>query len=181
MGESKLTRPNLDIGNKLIGIDRHMRIVKTLQLKTEAQTRSLAETLAKSKVIETAFIELHGDLGVGKTTWVRHLLVSLGINDRVKSPTYSIVEFYEIKARQLKIWHFDFYRFDDPQEWEDAGFRDIFSSPGLKLVEWPSHGPALAVTADLLLDFKLQADETRTLTLTGQTDRGTLLLDGVVP
>ena len=157
-----------------------MCIVKTLQLKTETQTRTLAETLAASNFIDNTFIELHGDLGVGKTTWVRHLLVSLGFKGRVKSPTYSIVEFYEIKARQLKIWHFDFYRFDDPQEWEDAGFRDIFSGPGLKLVEWPSHGPALAVTPDLFLDFKLQADETRILTLTGQTDRGTRLLEGVV-
>jgi hypothetical protein len=85
--------------------------------------------------LRNAFIELHGDLGAGKTTLVRHLLRALGVQGRVKSPTYAVVEPHEVPG--LAIWHFDFYRFTDPREWEDAGFRDVFASPGLKLAEWP--------------------------------------------
>ena len=70
---------------------------------------------------------------------MRHLLHALGVERPIKSPTYALMEPYEAGADAggFAISHFDFYRFDDPQEWEDAGFRDVFASPGLKLVEWP--------------------------------------------
>ncbi len=73
--------------------------------------------------LRDAFIELHGPLGAGKTTFVRHLLHALGVAGRIKSPTYAVVEPYAVDG--LAISHFDFYRFDDPREWEDAGFRDV--------------------------------------------------------
>ena len=92
--------------------------------------------LAAHPAIANAFIELHGELGAGKTTLVRHLLRALGVQGRIKSPTYAVVEPYELPTLST-IWHFDFYRFNDPREWEDAGFRDIFAGPGLKLAEWP--------------------------------------------
>jgi tRNA threonylcarbamoyladenosine biosynthesis protein TsaE len=61
---------------------------------------------------------------------VRHLLRALGVPGRIKSPTYAVVEPYELPGlAPLSIRHFDFYRFNDPREWEDAGFRDIFASP----------------------------------------------------
>src|SRR3990167_748718 len=82
---------------------------------------------------QTVDIELHGTLGAGKTTFTRHLLRALGVEGRIKSPSYAVVEPHE--APGMAIWHFDFYRFNDPQEWEDAGFRDLFASAGLKLVE----------------------------------------------
>ena len=66
---------------------------------------------------------------------------------RIKSPTYAVVEPYELPG--LNIWHFDFYRFADPREWEDAGFRDIFASPGLKLSEWPEKAGAALPEPDL--------------------------------
>ena len=98
--------------------------------------------LAIKPALIEAVVELQGNLGTGKTTFARHLLTALGVQGRIKSPTYAIVENYTgIKsiaegAAPFDIWHFDFYRFSDPEEWEEAGFRDIFSSKGLKLVEW---------------------------------------------
>ena len=78
---------------------------------------------------------------------MRHLLQALGVTGRIKSPTYAVVEPYELPS--LNIWHFDFYRFADPREWEDAGFRDIFASPGLKLSEWPEKAGSQLPMPDL--------------------------------
>lgn len=124
-----------------------------------------------------ATVALHGDLGAGKTTFVRFALQALGVAGRIKSPTYAIVEPYE--AAGLAIWHFDFYRFDDPQEWEDAGFRDIFASPGLKLIEWPDKAGALLPPADLSLHLELQASEARLLALSASSRNGQTLLEGL--
>ena len=111
---------------------------------SEADTTAFAARLAAHPAIANATLTLHGDLGAGKTTFVRHLLRALGVQGRIKSPTYAVVEPHEAlpcplmpAGQPLHIWHFDFYRFTDPREWEDAGFRELFASPGLKLVEWP--------------------------------------------
>ena len=133
--------------------------------------------LAAQAALAHAFITLHGDLGAGKTTFTRHLLQALGITGRIKSPTYAIVESYEAEA--FPIWHFDFYRFNDPQEWEDAGFRDIFASPGLKLAEWPQKAEALLPAADLDIALQTQGETARSVTLTAHTPRGTALLQAL--
>ncbi|NTV85886.1 MAG: tRNA (adenosine(37)-N6)-threonylcarbamoyltransferase complex ATPase subunit type 1 TsaE, partial [Burkholderiaceae bacterium] len=117
--------------------------------RTEAETGRFARRLAASPAVRNAFIELHGDLGAGKTTLVRHLLRALGVNGRIKSPTYAVVEPHEVAG--LAIWHFDFFRFNDPREWEEAGFRDLFASPGLKLAEWPEKAAGMLPVADLVL------------------------------
>jgi tRNA threonylcarbamoyladenosine biosynthesis protein TsaE len=117
---------------------------------------------------------LHGDLGAGKTTLVRHLLKALGVQGRIKSPTYAVVEPYELPA--LNIWHFDFYRFADPREWEDAGFRDLFASTGLKLAEWPEKAAAMLPMADVDLHIHTLDDETRQVTRTAHTPTGRALL-----
>jgi tRNA threonylcarbamoyladenosine biosynthesis protein TsaE len=110
-----------------------------------------AAALAAHPALADAFIELNGPLGAGKTTFVRHLLGALGVEGRVRSPTYTLMEPYRSDAVHgaFPIAHFDFYRFDDPQEWEDAGFRDVFAEPGLKLVEWPEKAAGLLPPADL--------------------------------
>jgi tRNA threonylcarbamoyladenosine biosynthesis protein TsaE len=119
----------------------------------EAACAASAARLAGHPGLADAFIELHGPLGAGKTTFVRHLLAALGVEGRVKSPTYTLMEPYRSDAVHggVPIAHFDFYRFDDDQEWEDAGFRDVFAEPGLKLVEWPEKAEALLPRCDLRL------------------------------
>jgi tRNA threonylcarbamoyladenosine biosynthesis protein TsaE len=112
-----------------------------------------ARAIAGHHALGDAFIELHGPLGAGKTTFARHLLHGLGVEGAIKSPTYALMEPYQAGAAAggFAIAHFDFYRFDDDQEWEDAGFRDVFAEPGLKLVEWPEKAEALLPRCDLRL------------------------------
>jgi tRNA threonylcarbamoyladenosine biosynthesis protein TsaE len=116
----------------------------------EATCQHSAHALAARLGKEGALIELHGDLGAGKTTFVRYLLHSLGVKGRVKSPTYGLMEVYELPNLML-VSHCDFYRFNSPQEWEDAGLREVFSMPGLKLVEWPEKASSLLPVPDMQL------------------------------
>jgi tRNA threonylcarbamoyladenosine biosynthesis protein TsaE len=162
----------------LTAVERHPPIVekavRALVWPTEDAARAFAAQLASHPAIAHAFIELQGELGAGKTTIVRHLLRALGVQGRIKSPTYAVVEPYEVSG--LAIWHFDFYRFTDPREWEDAGFRDIFAGPGLKLAEWPQNAAGLLPPADLVLRIEAQPDESRHVTLKAQTPTGLELL-----
>jgi len=152
----------------------HPLIVKTATWPDEAATQQFARTLATRPALRDAFIELRGDLGAGKTTLVRHLLRALGVCGRIKSPTYAVVEPYELPG--LAVWHFDFYRFSDPREWEEAGFRDIFASPGLKLAEWPEQAAGFLPSADLVIALEAPDEARRTVTLTAQTATGLALL-----
>jgi tRNA threonylcarbamoyladenosine biosynthesis protein TsaE len=152
----------------------HQTIVKSLLWPNEAATQLFAAALAKQPALSNSFIELRGDLGAGKTTLVRHLLRALGVQGRVKSPTYAVVEPYELA--DLAIWHFDFYRFNDPREWEDAGFRDIFASPGLKLAEWPEKAAGFIPRADLIIQLEAIDEEARQVSLRAQTATGLALL-----
>lgn len=162
----------------LTTVERHPPIVETavraLVWQSEAHTRAFAAQLAAHPAIANAFIELHGELGAGKTTLVRHLLRALGVHERIKSPTYTVVEPHEVDG--LAIWHFDFYRFSDPREWEDAGLRDIFAAPGLKIAEWPENAAAVLPTADLVIRIEADPDETRHVTVKAQTPIGRELL-----
>ncbi|MDM0076362.1 tRNA (adenosine(37)-N6)-threonylcarbamoyltransferase complex ATPase subunit type 1 TsaE [Variovorax sp. J2P1-59] len=157
----------------------HLPIVEThsatLVWRTEDDTDALARALAQSPALRDAFISLQGDLGAGKTTFVRHLLRALGITGRIKSPTYAVVEPHEAPDG-LAIFHFDFYRFSDPREWEDAGFRDIFAGPGVKMAEWPENAAGRIPLADLAIKIEAMTDDTRTVTLRAHTPRGSLLL-----
>lgn len=156
----------------------HAPIVKSLLWRDESATQRFANALAEVPGLRNAFIELRGDLGAGKTTLVRHLLRALGVQGRVKSPTYAVVEPYELP--DLHVWHFDFYRFSDPREWEDAGFRDIFASPGLKLAEWPDKAAGFIPQADLIIHLEAMDDDVRDVVLTAQTPTGQVLLDSVL-
>ena len=151
-------------------------IVKTLVWPDEAATAAFATQLAAAltRANLNACIALHGDLGAGKTTFVRHLLHALGVTGRIKSPTYAVVEPYSVAAGE--VWHFDFYRFSDPREWEDAGFRDIFASVGLKLCEWPQNAAGVMPTPDLELDIQVDDTAQRQVTVKACTPRGQELL-----
>jgi tRNA threonylcarbamoyladenosine biosynthesis protein TsaE len=142
--------------------------------RSEQDTEAFARSLAAHAPIAAAFIALHGDLGAGKTTFVRHLLRALGVAGRIKSPTYAVVEPHQTAVGPA--WHFDFYRFTDPREWEDAGFRDVFDSPGLKLAEWPEKAGSLLPVADLDVHIDLQDDGDRLVTVQAHTPRGMELL-----
>jgi tRNA threonylcarbamoyladenosine biosynthesis protein TsaE len=157
----------------LHGVD-HLPIVKSLLWHDEAATERFARALATLPELRLAYIELRGDLGAGKTTLVRHLLRALGVQGRIKSPTYAVVEPYELP--DLNVWHFDFYRFSDPREWIDAGFRDIFASPGLKLAEWPEKAAGCVPLADLVVQLDVQDNASRRVSLTAKTALGATLL-----
>jgi tRNA threonylcarbamoyladenosine biosynthesis protein TsaE len=94
-------------------------------------------------------VYLRGDLGAGKTTLVRALLHALGYRGRVKSPTYTLLEQYEVSG--LNLHHFDLYRFRSEEEWEAAGFRDEFNSSNICLIEWPEKAKGLTPPADVEL------------------------------
>lgn len=178
LGKSAIPGPLGHLRHQLRTVDltaaeRHPPIVET-RWACEADTRAFAQRLAAQPAIGNVFIELHGELGAGKTTLVRHLLHALGVAGRIKSPTYAVVEPYEVKGRA--IWHFDFYRFSDPREWEDAGFRDLFASPGLKLAEWPERAAGLLPPADLVVRIEVRDDAVRMVTLQAQSPAGQELL-----
>ena len=149
---------------------------------SEADTAELAERLAVQPALAHCTLALNGGLGAGKTTFTRYLLRALGVQGRIKSPTYALVESYEVQATwgALAVWHFDFYRLEDPQEWEDAGLRELFASPGLKVVEWVDKAGALAPPVDLRMDLSIAADgEQRRVVLHALTPVGAELLQGV--
>ncbi|MCC7457444.1 MAG: tRNA (adenosine(37)-N6)-threonylcarbamoyltransferase complex ATPase subunit type 1 TsaE [Nitrospira sp.] len=141
----------------------------------ESDCAAFAASLARKPLaLSNAFIALDGPLGAGKTTFARHLLRALGASGRIKSPTYALLEPYDLPA--MPASHLDFYRFDDPREWLDAGLREVFAAPGLKLAEWPDKAGALLPMPDLALRIEPGDDGARSVTVHAFTPRGVELL-----
>jgi tRNA threonylcarbamoyladenosine biosynthesis protein TsaE len=115
-------------------------------LPDEQATLALGAALAHS-LLPGLVIYLRGELGAGKTTLARGALRALGHPGPVKSPTYTLVEVY--KVSRLHLHHFDFYRFHDPREWTDAGFRESFNGRTVCLIEWPEKAAGPLPPADL--------------------------------
>jgi tRNA threonylcarbamoyladenosine biosynthesis protein TsaE len=144
----------------------------TLTLPDEIATLLLGAEIAK--ILHPGLvIFLCGDLGAGKTTFARGILRGLGYQGKVKSPTYNLIELYKIS--RLYLYHFDFYRFEDPAEWEDAGFREYFNLDSICLVEWPQRADGLLPQADLTFLFHF-SDTGRDVDISADTQAGTLCL-----
>jgi tRNA threonylcarbamoyladenosine biosynthesis protein TsaE len=115
-------------------------------LDDTAATRRLGERLAGG-IQPGMRLYFRGELGSGKSTLIRGLLRGLGVKARVKSPTYTLVELYVVS--RLNLYHFDFYRFLEPNEFADSGLADYFEGEGVCLVEWPERAADALPTPDL--------------------------------
>ena len=134
----------------------------------EAQLVEVAQAFA-STIGQGGVIFLDGDLGVGKTTFARALIAALGVGERIKSPTYSLVESYQ--AGELRVHHLDLYRIADADELEWLGLADLLQGDSLMLVEWPQRALAALPAPDLVLQLQ-HAGETRNLDLSAVSERG---------
>lgn len=126
-------------------------------------------------------LTLHGELGAGKTTWTRHLLRALGVQGRIQSPTYALVEPYEVTlgTTAVTVMHADLYRLSDPREWLDAGLAELMDAPGLKLVEWPERAGRLLGTVDAALHLQHDDEHHRHLTWQARTAAGEAALQAL--
>jgi len=134
--------------------------------------QSLGAKLAKI-CGDSLYIYLHGELGAGKTTLVRGFLRGLGYPSLVKSPTYTLVEYYEINSQ--KVAHFDLYRLTTARELETLGVRDYFVAGMICLVEWPERAAGLLPPADVLIKIAINHHE-RLVNLQAFSARGCKVL-----
>jgi len=116
-----------------------------------------------------ARVLLEGELGMGKTTLARGILIGLGFTGAVKSPTYTIVEPYEFSRK--RVYHFDFYRIADPDELEFIGLDELVEEPGIKLMEWPQRAGPRLPRADLRIRITATGESGRHVEIEELHDR----------
>ena len=123
-----------------------------IALADEAATLALGAALA-SGAAGGGVVHLSGDLGAGKTTLARGLLRAFGWDGAVKSPTYTLVELYELSS--LNLYHFDLFRFNEASEWLSSGFGEILDENALALIEWPERAKGFLPPADLSVQLAI--------------------------
>ena len=148
-----------------------MRIEK--EVRGEEAMMKLGKTFS-SLLQVGGVVYFEGDLGMGKTTLVRGMLHGLGYEGAVKSPTYTIVEPYEVLG--LEIFHFDLYRVTDPEELEYMGIRDYFSDTSLCLIEWAEMGAGVLPEADFIVSID-RVKEGRHVSIEAKTEKGHVALN----
>ena len=145
-----------------------MDVTTCSEKETIALGAALGRVLADGDVLA-----LQGDLGAGKTHFVQGIAKGMGIHANVVSPTFTILNYYE---NDIPLQHFDFYRLGSAEEWEDAGFREIFTNTGLRMVEWPGQLPADFLPYDLRLVWHMDASGNRQVSLQAGSATGLQLL-----
>lgn len=154
---------------------------RAFTLGDEAATAALGEAMAQALLALREEIAVHGfalglegELGAGKTTLVRALLRRLGVAGPVKSPSFALLEPYEVS--RLHLYHFDFYRFKNPREFLDAGFSEYFGPGKICLVEWPERAEQYLPETDLRICLRV-LEAGRSVELRANTETGEQWLD----
>jgi len=145
-------------------------------LPNDEATLAFGNQLARAVNAEPCIIFLRGQLGAGKTTLTRGFLRGLGYEDKVKSPTFTLVEPYQIDKHI--VYHFDLYRVTDPQELIHMGIQDYFTGDAICLIEWPELGANLLPTPDILCELTFEGLG-RHITVLSQTQRGEKIVQRV--
>jgi tRNA threonylcarbamoyladenosine biosynthesis protein TsaE len=149
----------------------------SLQLTDEQATVDFGQRCAKALRGGGGVMFLLGQLGAGKTTFTRGLLRGLGHSGSVKSPTYTLVEPYDIQGQ--KVFHFDLYRLGDPEELEYMGIRDYFLDQNICIVEWPERGDGILPVEDLRIEL-IVSGTGRKATLRASTEKGHDILQSIL-
>ena len=176
--EAQLLAPALDVAGEH-GEIRHRNFLHSPNLKpqitrflpAESDTVELGAALGRALHPGT-IVYLLGELGAGKTTFARGVLRGLGYGGRVKSPSFTLVEPYSFS--RLNLYHFDFYRFNDPHELADSGLREHFNEAAVCLIEWPEKASGLP-RADIRIQIGVTSGG-RTVDLHAETENGRLCL-----
>ena len=145
-----------------------MKTPLSLQFKDEEQMLAWAKQAATC-LSGGVVMHLNGDLGMGKTTLTRGFIQALGHDGNVKSPTYTLVEPYELG--NLRVYHFDLYRLADPEELEFMGVRDYFTDDSISFIEWPEKGEGVLPDADI--EFEITPwEQGRQINIRALTEQG---------
>lgn len=129
-----------------------------------------------SKHLTSSFIlTFSGEIGAGKTTIIREIIKSLGVNAKIKSPTFSLVESYNVD--KINIHHFDLYRIHDPFELEYIGFRDYFKDSNILFIEWSQRAEQLINEIDIAINLSILETGKRNIKITGLTNKGMILME----
>ncbi len=146
-----------------------------LRSPNEAGMERLGQLFAQTMVTDLT-VYLNGNLGMGKTTLSRGIIRGYGHTGSVKSPTYTLVEPYQVGSQ--RIFHFDLYRLADPEELEYLGIRDYFAEPAVRLIEWPEKGEGLLAEADLIVSLSVFG-QGREIELQAKSVSGTAMLESL--